>query len=74
MNDITKLNSNAVIDRLLLWKDTGNQTDKNMLFLIKHSLRTQIKSGNPKALQLLGYYMPDIKIIDFQVSTLKVNL
>jgi 3-methyladenine DNA glycosylase AlkC len=44
LNDITKIDCNAVINRLLLWKESGDQTDKNMLFLITHSLRTQIKS------------------------------
>jgi 3-methyladenine DNA glycosylase AlkC len=74
LNDITKLDSNKVIDKLLEWKKSWKQNEKNMLFLITHSLRTQIKSWNPKALQLLGYYMPDIKISNFNIITQKVNL
>ena len=74
LNDITKLDSDAVIDRLLKWKESWNQNDKNMLFLITHSLRTQIKSWNPKALQLLGYYMSDIKIEQFNINTWMVKI
>lgn len=74
LNDITKTNSDAVITRLLERKKSGKQNKKNMLFLITHSLRTQIKSWNPKALQLLGYYVPDIKISDFNIITPEVKL
>lgn len=74
LNDITKIDSNAVITRLLEWKKSWKQNEKNMLFLITHSLRTQIKSWNPKALQLLGYYMPDIKINEFNIITSDVKL
>jgi 3-methyladenine DNA glycosylase AlkC len=74
LNDVTKLDSDAVINKLLEWKKEWKQTEKNMLFLVTHSLRTQIKVGNPKALQLLGYYMPDIKIQNFNISTTHVKL
>ena len=74
LNDLTKINSDAVISRLLLWKNSWKQNDKNILFLITHWLRTQIKSWNPKALQLLGYYMPDIKIKQFNIRTSEVKL
>lgn len=74
LNDITKLDADAVINKLIEWKKSWKQTEKKILFLITHALRTQIKSGNPKALQLLGYYMPDIKISDFSVMTPKVKL
>lgn len=74
MNDITKLDSDIIIKKLLEWKKLWKQNDKNMLFLITHALRTQIKVGNPKALALLGYYMPDIKIIDYKISTQEVSL
>jgi 3-methyladenine DNA glycosylase AlkC len=74
LNDITKIDNDAVITRLLEWKKSWKQTEKNMLFLVTHSLRTQIKSWNPKALQLLGYYMPDIKINEFNIITPDVKL
>ena len=53
LNDITKIDSDIVITRLLEWKKWWKQNEKNMLFLITHSLRTQIKSWNPK---LYSYY------------------
>ncbi|MCP4523075.1 MAG: DNA alkylation repair protein [Candidatus Gracilibacteria bacterium] len=74
LNDISKIDSDIVIQTLLSWKESGNQNKKNMLFLITHALRTQIKSGNPKALQLLGYYMPDIKIQDYNIHSSEVKI
>ncbi|MGB2111514.1 MAG: hypothetical protein ACPHY8_07060 [Patescibacteria group bacterium] len=43
LNDITKLDANAVISKLLEWKKSEKQNQKNMLFLITHSLRSEIK-------------------------------
>ena len=74
LNDITKLDSDRVINKLLEWKATWKQNEKNMLFLITHALRTQIKAGNPKALVLLGFYMPDIKVENHKNITPEVNL
>ncbi|MCP4524178.1 MAG: DNA alkylation repair protein, partial [Candidatus Gracilibacteria bacterium] len=74
LNDISKIDSEVVIQTLSSWKQEGKQEKKNILFLITHALRSQIKSGNPKALQLLGYYMPDIKINDYNIYSPKVNL
>lgn len=74
LNDITKLDANAVISKLLEWKKSEKQSQKNMLFLITHSLRSEIKSWNPKALELLWYYQPAIKINDFRISELQVNI
>lgn len=72
LNDITKLDANAVISKLLEWKKSEKQSQKNMLFLITHSLRSEIKSWNPKALELLWYYQPAIKINDFHIHTQNV--
>lgn len=74
LNDITKLDSNIVIAKLLEWKKLEKQSEKNILFLITHALRTQIKAGNPKALVLLGFYMPDIKVEDHKIITQEVTL
>ncbi len=74
LNDITKLDANAVISKLLEWKKSEKQNQKNMLFLITHSLRSEIKVWNPKALELLWYYQPAIKINNFHISTTQVKI
>ncbi len=74
LNDITKLDANAVISKLLEWKKSEKQSQKNMLFLITHSLRSEIKSWNPKALELVWYYQPAIKINDFHIFQQQVNI
>lgn len=74
LNDLSKIDDKEVIKKLLEWKKSWKQNEKNIQFLISHSLRTQIKLWNPKALELLGYYMPAIKLSDFEILTPKLSI
>ena len=55
MNDISKIDPVLVISTLKKWRDSGKQNEKEMNFILQHSLRTLIKQGNTQALALLGY-------------------
>ncbi|WP_317057800.1 hypothetical protein [Roseovarius rhodophyticola] len=55
LNDISKFNPDAVIERLLLWAKMRRQNDKELAWITRHALRTLIKQGHPDALGLLGY-------------------
>jgi len=74
LNDLSKIDSVAVIERLKKWQKSKKQSDKNINFLIRHALRTQIKLWNQSALALLGYKKPEIEFINFEVITKKVKL
>lgn len=74
LNDITKLDSDLVINRLIKWKKTKLQSDENIDFLIKHSLRSELKKWNPKALSLLWYLKWDIKINNLNIIKNKISL
>lgn len=61
LNDITKSNSSAVLDRLKTWTKSRTQTKPELTWMTKHALRTLIKSGNADAMGHLGY-APDVKL------------
>ncbi len=63
LNDISKTSPELVLETLAQWKRSGKQKPDELDFMVRHSLRTLIKSGHPKAMQLLGF-----------VSDAKVNL
>lgn len=73
LNDISKIDPKLVVDTLSRWQKSKKQSEKEMAFIIKHSLRTLVKKGDKNALKLLGYgAKPDIKIISLESSTPKV--
>jgi len=71
LNDISKDNPDIVIKILKKWnKDKSNE----MKWLIKHSLRTLIKMGDPEALKLIGFQPnPDIKVQKLILKNKKVD-
>jgi 3-methyladenine DNA glycosylase AlkC len=55
LNDIAKDHPQLVIDTLKRWKKTSPAAQiKNIDWILRHSLRSLIKAGNPGALQLIG--------------------
>jgi 3-methyladenine DNA glycosylase AlkC len=69
MNDIAKIKPDLVVTTLKQWKKEKKQGEKELDWMIRHSLRTLVKQGNKGALELLGYNT-DPKII---VSTIAVK-
>lgn len=68
MNDIAKIDPDLTVDTLIRWQNTGKQQTKEMDFIVRHGLRTLVKQGNPRALELLGFAPADhVSIIDFAV-------
>lgn len=70
LNDITKTNPDAVIERLDQWVAAGKQSEKELTWMRKHALRGLIKAGHPAAMRHLGY-SPGIPIDDAKVSVPK---
>ena len=69
LNDIAKIDASLVIDTLKRWKNSKQQNEKEMLFIMTHSLRTLIKDGNTEALELLGYKAnPNILLEKFRLK------
>ncbi len=75
LNDISKLDPSLVIQTLQRWKKSGQQNEKEMAFIIRHSTRTLVKQGNIEALALMGFgEVPDITIKDCAVQTPRVKI
>ncbi len=75
VNDISKVDANLAIEKLSQWKKSGKQTQKEMDYIIRHSLRTLVKDGNPKALKLLGVsHKVDVSVSNFTLpAKVKMN-
>lgn len=69
LNDITKKNPDLVLDRLQGWATAGKQQPDELNWMTAHTLRGLVKSGNPRAMKMLGYD-PDAEIsASVQVTT-----
>ncbi len=55
LNDISKLDADAVIGTLERWRESGRQREAEILWMTRHALRTLLKTDNAAALSLLGY-------------------
>ena len=67
LNDISKTDPDAVLDRLDAWVKRGEQNEKELLWLRKHALRGLIKQGDPRAMTHLGF-TPDLAIKTAQIA------
>ncbi|PSL20404.1 hypothetical protein [Shimia abyssi] len=56
LNDIAKIAPDVVTDRLQAWHGAGVQAAKELDWMTRHSLRTLVKTGDAKALALLGFH------------------
>ncbi|MCA9365752.1 DNA alkylation repair protein [Candidatus Kaiserbacteria bacterium] len=74
INDISKIDPKLVIKILKVWRKLRIQNEKELDFIIKHSLRTLVKDGHEGALGLLGYSTKDIKVKNFKINTPKVKV
>ena len=68
LNDLTKSQPDLVMDRLEHWSGTGAQTAKELDWMTRHALRTRVKAGHPRAMQMLGFD-PDapVDVVRFDV-------
>lgn len=75
INDISKIDPGLAIKTLSRWKKSGKQVAKEMDYIMRHALRSLIKSGNADALNLLGVsHNPNVKISDLKVpAKVKMN-
>ncbi len=65
LNDISKINPYLVLETLERWQSMAAQSESEMKFIIKHALRTLVKSGNKDAMCFLGHhYDAEIEIVE----------
>jgi 3-methyladenine DNA glycosylase AlkC len=71
INDITKDNPDIAIALVEGW-GYGNHVHTD--WIIKHGLRSLIKAGNPRALNLLGFEKVKIKVNQFKLDRNRVKM
>ncbi len=75
LNDISKLDAPLVLQILKNWQKSKKQANKEMQYIINHSLRTLVKDGDKDALEFLGYRQnPNIIVKDFLLDNHEVNI
>ncbi|MEJ6392235.1 hypothetical protein V8J82_03155 [Gymnodinialimonas sp. 2305UL16-5] len=55
MNDLSKVSPDTVLKTLTDWQAEGRQNPRELAWMTSHALRTMIKSGEPRAMAMLGY-------------------
>ena len=72
LNDITKDNPEIALNALEKWK---KENRPNTNWIVKHALRSELKKGNKKALEIAGYSLsPNIEVSDFKLSSSKIKI
>ncbi len=74
LNDIAKTEPELVVSTLKRWQERGKQTESEMKFILKHSLRTLVKQGNKDALALLGHGSTKVILESFVIETPNVKI
>ena len=69
LNDITKFDAAAPIERLKKWQAAEQQQSKELDWLRKHALRGLVKAGHPDAMICLGY-RPDV-VVDLSLFSIR---
>lgn len=74
LNDIAKLDPDAVLGRLAEWDMVGSQTAKEHAWMRRHALLTLVKNGHPGAMAMLGY-APDAAVdVSVEMVTTEIAL
>lgn len=75
INDISKIDLALTLETIGKWQNSGKQKPEEMDYIIRHSLRTLVKQGNPGAMNLLGFRPdPRVSLSKFRVpKQVKMN-
>ncbi len=75
LNDISKTDPDFVLAKLAEWRDSGKQSDKEMAYIVTHSLRTLIKQGHEETLSFLGFVSgTEVDVLAFEIKSPSVPL
>jgi len=75
LNDISKFDPQLVLETLERWQALQEQEAKEMSYIVKHALRTLVKSGNAQALEMLGYVSdPPIRLSELTLHQQEIQI
>ena len=68
INDISKIDPALALKTIARWQKSGKQRPGEMDYIIRHSLRTLVKQGDPTAMKFLGFRAePKVSLSKFYV-------
>ncbi len=74
LNDIAKSDPELVLSALQRWQGLGKQRDEELQWMTRHALRTLVKQGDSRALQLLGFHpRPAIDVSQFALTRQEIR-
>ena len=65
LNDIGKDHPERVIDYIEQW---STEAGEHFSWVVKHALRNHLKQGHSRAMRLLGFHPPEVKLRNFCVA------
>lgn len=70
LNDISKDHPELMLKTVQRWmKEAPASKQKNIQWIVRHSLRTLLKKGNPEALKILGYQTKsEVKVLNLALK------
>ena len=75
LNDISKIDPSLVLSTLSKWRNSQKQDNKEMEYIISHSLRTLVKKGHKETLEFLGYnYSPKIIVSNLDIENTRISI
>jgi len=74
LNDEAKENPHGVLAVVAEWQQANKATQKELMWLTRHALRTLIKIGHPDTLEFLGYHAGQVHMVEFAVSPSVVRM
>ncbi len=54
VNDIANVDPDLAVDLLARWRASGRQHPREMGYIVRHGTRSLVKTGQPRALRLVG--------------------
>lgn len=75
LNDIAKIDPEAVVTRLAAWRTEGRQAEKELEWMTRHALRTLVKQGHEGALEMLGFRADaELRIAEFSLERVTIEI
>ncbi len=69
LNDLTRIEPEAVLAALQRWEGEGRQEARELEWMTRHGLRTLLSADDPAALELVGYPLdPKFRLSGIEVS------
>lgn len=75
LNDISKIDPELVLKTLKKWQQSEKQTEKEMQYIVDHSLRSLIKQGHKDTFKFLNHSEnPEVEVSRFEIKSNNIKI